>query len=70
MKEADIFTKPCMAWFEGELVFYLVYTLSYLEGPDRRWDGEGGGGESEPTKILQDNLAYVPKQTQRASLLT
>jgi hypothetical protein len=24
-----VFAIP-MAWFEGELVFYLVYTLSYL----------------------------------------
>jgi hypothetical protein len=24
-----VFATP-MAWFDGELVFYLVYTLSYL----------------------------------------
>jgi hypothetical protein len=27
------------------------------------------GDEWEPIKILQENLAYVPNQTQRASLL-
>jgi hypothetical protein len=53
MKEADIFTKPRMAWFEGELVFYLVYTLSYLEGPDRRPDGEGGGVNQSQLKFFK-----------------
>jgi hypothetical protein len=29
-----------------------------------------GGGEWEPIEILYENLAYVPNQTQRSSLLT
>jgi hypothetical protein len=38
------------------------------EGPDKAT--RGGGGEWEPIKIPRGNLAYIPNQTQRASLLT
>jgi hypothetical protein len=37
------------------------------EGPEKATRGEG---EWEPIKIPQRNFAYVPKLTQRASLLT
>jgi hypothetical protein len=40
-----------------------------LSVKDRRKRPEGGGGEWEPIKIPQENLAYVPKLTRHASLL-
>jgi hypothetical protein len=52
----------------------LLEPTSDQTGSDTNWrTGEGdqkGGGEWEPIKIPQQNLPYVPKLTQRASLLS
>jgi hypothetical protein len=46
----------------------MRFTVRVLK--DRMRRPEGRGGEWEPIKNSRGNLAYVPNQTQRASLLT